>query len=658
MTLQSSPSSDGAALARDPGAAAAPSRGRRVVLRLLGERPWLFLAFYAPTLLAIALDLVVRPRALSLFTLPLKGLYLACAIAGSGLWALLLWLASRLFLVRAGRARVAARAGLALLFGGVFLPFACLAYGGQALHHRVFDAYASRDGVRLGIRMRGTVIAWFLSFGGGLASMIAIGALVTALVAWLVRRAAAPTARTWPVLPVAGFAIASYCYWADFIETRAVQAAPPDACLLHGAVYAVRSAIEGAPMRGVTLRTPDPLPPLEPAAHRPNVIVILSESLRADAMCSERREGCDAPFLDEAAPDRIAMGKLSTQSSGTFTACMTLWTGLPPDADFLTAHRAAMLWELAGAVGYRTAYVGAQNLTFQDMGTYLRRAGIDVRVGAAELGDAPDMHLGAPDERAAARMLAFAREGQPGTPYFGLLHLSNTHWPYRVDPALQPFEPHDDRLGAGMTKLHNHYRNSVRLQERSMAAFVRELRALPGWDDTAVIFLSDHGEQFREHGAIYHLNNLFDEELRIPGWIVAGDRALDASQRAALRTFASMRTYGQDVHATILDLLGVLDQRPKLPFAPLLTGRSLLRSRPEEEPIAPLTTHSGVYEDDIPHYGARRGELLIVGTETRPFQCFDSRADPKQRKPASMSKCGSLLGFARERFPVVPAQRE
>ena len=30
-----------------------------------------------------------------------------------------------------------------------------------------------------------------------------------------------------------------------------------------------------------------------------------------------------------------------------------------------------------------------------------------------------------------------------GTPYFAVLHLSNTHWPYRVDPALQPFEPHD-----------------------------------------------------------------------------------------------------------------------------------------------------------------------------------------------------------------------
>jgi hypothetical protein len=587
--------------------------------------------------------------------------YLGSAIAGSGLWGATLWLASRLFLVGAGTgagrgAAAAARGALAVLFAGLFLPFACVAYGGQIIYFHVFHAYVSRDTVRLGIRLKGTVAAWLLSWGAASIVAAAAGVILTVLCVLAVRRAAAPAARAWPVLPALSFALAAYCYGTDFIETRALQAAPPDACFLHGVVYALRMAVshKGAPPRGVTLRTPDPLPPMTTPAHRPNVVVILSESVRADALCSERLDTCEAPFLDEAAPHRYPLGKLTTQSSGTFTSCMMLWTGLPPDADFLTAHRAPMLWELARAVGYRTAYVAAQNLLYQDLGTYLSRAGIDVLVGAADLGDAPDVHVGAPDERAAERTLAFAREVPAGTPYFALLHLSNTHWPYRVDPALQPYAPHDDRPLAGVEKLHNHYRNSVRLQERTVAAFIDGLRALPGWDDTVVLFLSDHGEAFREHGRLYHLNDLYDEEVRIPGFLVSGDAALDEEQRASLLRYGKTRTYSQDVHVTVLDLLGVLDQRGALPFAELITGRSLLRPRPSKEPIVIASTTSGVWEDDDPVYGARRGELLVEGTDTRAFRCFDSHADPRQHHPVPALSCGPVLDVAAQHFPMVP----
>jgi arylsulfatase A-like enzyme len=604
----------------------------------------------------MVLDLAVRPRELWALSAGMKAVYLGSAIAGSGLWGATLWLASRLFLVGPGPLRGVARCGLGALFAGVFLPFACIAYGGQVIYYHVFHAYISRDTVRLGIRLRGTVGAWLLSWGAASIVAALAGVILTVLCVAAVRRAAAPAAHTWPIVPALSFALAAYCYGTDFIETRALQAAPPDACFLHGVVYALRMAVShrGAPPRGVTVRTPDPLPKIAPAAHRPNVVVILSESVRADALCSAKRDTCDAPFLDEAAPRRYALGKLTTQSSGTFTSSMMLWTGLPPDADFLTAHRAPMLWEIAKAVGYRTAYIAAQNLLYQDLSTYVSRAGIDVLVGAAELGDAPDVHIGAPDERATARTLAFVREVPAGTPYFALVHLSNTHWPYRVDPALQPYAPHDDDPLAGREKLHNHYRNSVRLQERTVAAFIDDLKALPGWDDTAVLFLSDHGEAFREHGRLYHLNNLYDEEVRIPGFIVSGDAALDEEQRASLIWYEKTRTYSQDVHATVLDLLGVLDQRGALPFADLVTGRSLLRPRPKVEPIVIVSTTSGVWEDDDPVYGARRGELLVVGTDTRPFQCFDSNAEPRQRHPAPLLSCAPILDVAEAHFPMVP----
>ena len=97
----------------------------------------------------------------------------------------------------------------------------------------------------------------------------------------------------------------------------------------------------------------------------------------------------------------------------------------------------------------------------------------------------------------------------------------------------------------------------MRLQERTVATLLRELEATPRWDDTVVVLLSDHGEEFREHGGIYHNHSLYDEDLRVPGWIVGGPRALDERERSAVATYAGFRTYTQDVHETVVDLLGL-----------------------------------------------------------------------------------------------------
>lgn len=629
------------------------SRAARVLRALLGDRPIVILAVVSPTLLAIVLDFVLRPR--SLVDFPPREIlnYTGSSLAAAGFWGGPLWLASRLFLVKEGKRRIAARAALVVVFGALFWPFAFFAYGGQAAYYRVFHAYMGRDTVRLGIALRGTVGAWLSAWGGKVLLMALAGLVITLLVAALVRRAAPALKSAWPIVPLLGFAGSAFCFWIDFVESRSLQAAPPDTCFLHSAVTALRMRVthKGGPTKGVSLRTPAPLPPLITATHRPNVVVIVTESVRADAVCSEPSH-CGSRFLDLVAKDRVSLGKLTSQASGTFSACVMLWTGLPPDVDFHTAHRAPVLWELAKGVGYGTAYITSQNLRYDDLAAFVQRAGIDLQASAVDFGDTRDPHLGAPDERATERALAYVRGVPDGTPYFALVHLSNTHWPYRVDPALQPHSPHSEDPFGDIEALHNHYKNSVLMQERTVAEFVRELRAMPRWDDTVVMFMSDHGEQFREHGGLYHLNNVFDEELRVPGWLVAGERALTTDQRAALASYAQRRTYSQDVQATIVDLFGVFDQRASLPHADLVTGRSLVRTRLPDPEVA-LSTTSGVWEDDDPNYGVARGELLLVGTQNHPWWCFDARTDPAQRAVLSASDCVGLLEVAKKRFPNV-----
>jgi glucan phosphoethanolaminetransferase (alkaline phosphatase superfamily) len=598
---------------------------------------------------------VLRAREIAGFALQGKAIYGSSLLISAAFWVLPLWFGSKL-LAAGGRRRGLARAGLALFLALWVLPFATFCYAGQILYHRVFHSYMGRDTLRLGIALRGTVRDWFAAWGSPLllSGMLLVGGLVTFGVLRILRRVAPSSAGWVPIVPVLTFLGALFCFWTDNVDSRFLQAATPDACFVHGVVHALRVAItgQGRVRQGVSLRTPAPLPVLSSARSRsPNVVVILTESVRADAICSDPPPACSAPFLDDVVPRRLSLGKLTSQTPNTFSACMVLWTGLAPNADFSAAHTAPVLWELARAVGYRTAYVTSQNPMYEDFGAFVRRAGIDFLVTGVDIGDVRQEQLGAPDERATAEMLRFVRTVPSGTPYFGVVHLSNTHSPYRIDPAMQPLSPHSDDPLGDVNAFHNHYRNSVRMQERTIAAFVRELAALPSWDDTVVIFLSDHGEQFREHGGLYHNHSLFEEEVRVPGWIAAGARGLDDEQRAALGTYAGRRTFMQDVHATVVDLFGLEGARATLPLADGVGGRSLLRRRiPEEEPMALLATSTAVWEPDDARFGVMYREQVLIGAPSAPWICFNLAGDPGEHTPLAAVACGDLIRTAREAF--------
>ncbi len=166
-----------------------------------------------------------------------------------------------------------------------------------------------------------------------------------------------------------------------------------------------------------------------------------------------------------------------------------------------------------------------------------------------------------------------------------------------------------------------------------------------------MIFLSDHGEQFREHGSLYHNHSFFDEDLRVPGFVLAGARALDDTQRAALATYLGRRTYTQDVHATVVDLLGLHGARGSLPFADKTVGRSLLRPA-DREPAMLLATSTAVWEPTDTLYGVMLGERLLVGTSRATWKCFDIAADPGERRPLPADNCGEMAEIARRELAV------
>jgi arylsulfatase A-like enzyme len=187
------------------------------------------------------------------------------------------------------------------------------------------------------------------------------------------------------------------------------------------------------------------------------------------------------------------------------------------------------------------------------------------------------------------------------------------------------------------------------MQQRTLGALLRSLRGLPTWDDTVIVYLSDHGEGFREHGQLYHLHSLHEEEVRVPGWIAAGAHALTDSARNGLSTYRDRRTDTQDVHATVLDLLGAFDAQARFPFGDRMTGRSLLRPR-REPMLALMASETAVWEPDDAQYGAMSEDRLLVGSAASPWRCYDLSADAEERHPLPADACGMLQTSAEIAF--------
>jgi arylsulfatase A-like enzyme len=192
----------------------------------------------------------------------------------------------------------------------------------------------------------------------------------------------------------------------------------------------------------------------------------------------------------------------------------------------------------------------------------------------------------------------------------------------------------------------NRYRDAVHRQDAVVARLIRGLRAMPGGDRVIVAFVSDHGEQVRERGAVGHAWGVYDEEVRVPFWIDVPERVLPAEQARQLRALQDAPLTQVDVLPTLLDLMGLWNAPEIAAFRRQMPGDSLLRGgTPGRTSV--LTNCSSIFSCAFKNWGAMRGFKKVVGTETdSAWRCFDLARDPDERTNLGAEACGDLASIA------------
>ena len=395
-------------------------------------------------------------------------------------------------------------------------------------------------------------------------------------------------------------------------------------------------------------RRPSEVPRLHarPAAPR-NVLFVLTESVRADMVCVEPREPCEVtPFTNVALPERLPLGNVRSLGSTTAQSVATMWTGLPPESSRDDFHRAPLLWEYARAADVEASYFTSQNLLFGNSGVWLESVPFTNQFSATHLEPDPPLEVGAKDSLLFARALEELRDSKE--PWLSVLHLSNTHYPYRFPEDDAPFQPENDQTGPYYQReITNRYKNAIHHQDRDLAEFVRTLRARPGGERTVILFLSDHAEQLHEHGAHAHTGSLFDVEIRVPAWIDAPPGTLSDQERAQLVALAHQPLTTLDVFPTLMDLLGLWKNQDLGAYGARVPGESWLRGGSPATMSHVLTNCNELWACAFKNWGALQGNRKVFAMQgDREWRCYDTDVDPTENEPLPLEHCRGLVPIA------------
>ncbi len=360
--------------------------------------------------------------------------------------------------------------------------------------------------------------------------------------------------------------------------------------------------------------TGEPLPGLAEAARIEagpgaltgwNVLLLTTDTTRADHLGALGNESVETPVLDGLAREGILCANAITPSPSTLPAHTSLLTGLYPvhhgaraNGTFRVEERVTTLAERLRARGYRTgAVISAFVLDSRfglDQGFELYHD--DLTRGVQR---SPHMFRERPAELSNEPALAFLRE-HAGEPFFLWVHYFDPHASYA------PPEPFLSRYAD------DPYDGEIAYSDAQIGALLSELEVLGVRERTLVVYASDHGEGLGEHGEETHSLLTYDATLRVP-LLFHGPAGLPRG--VVLRRETSL----VDVVPTVLELLG-----EEVPAD--FDGVSLLH--PESSPrtlyfetISTMTLHGWA-----PLLGVRReGYKYILAPDS---ELYDLRRDP------------------------------
>ncbi|MEJ2085344.1 MAG: sulfatase [Acidobacteriota bacterium] len=356
---------------------------------------------------------------------------------------------------------------------------------------------------------------------------------------------------------------------------------------------------------------------------RPNVLVYLIDTLRSDRLGCYGYSRDVSPNIDAFATEATLFEQVVSQSSWTKASVASMFTGVWPPAHGATGWKHILpegfdtLAEILSAAGYQTvAFSGNPNVVeaygmgqgFDEFHRELKRTSEDFNRMAFEWFDRRD----------------------PERPFFLYLHTMDPHAPYEPpEPYRERLAPDADRMPGwqpswkwpleALPFLSNLYDAEVAFNDASFGALLDELRERDLYRNTLIVLVSDHGEEFKEHGRWRHGATLYAESLEVPMIV----RLPGQSEGSRVATPVQQ----VDLMPTVLGALG-------LEVPEVVQGRNLLAAAAETggeaREMPRIFSHLKLGKSPL-FYSLMDGNWKLIRTESEDgvrVELFNWREDP------------------------------
>jgi hypothetical protein len=290
-------------------------------------------------------------------------------------------------------------------------------------------------------------------------------------------------------------------------------------------------------------------PKVNPDGPRPNILVLVVESLRADMLSPEVM-----PFTWEFAKGGRRFLDHASGGSATRYGTFTLIYGLHGSyfAPALAEHASPVLVDTLLDLGYEVKVYGTAQMTFPELRS---TAWVKVQKQVEDGLESPPE--GSRDAELVRRFTRWAGTRPQVRPFFAFAFLDAPHFRYRVVQGRTPFKPYIEGTDRAILSsknaatvgplLFNRYKNSVYDVDNSLTLMLTALKQSGQLDNTIVVITGDHGEEFFEHRMWGHTGNFTYTEVKVP-MVIRGPGVAPGVESAP--------TSNVDVAPTLLEMLG------------------------------------------------------------------------------------------------------
>ena len=369
-----------------------------------------------------------------------------------------------------------------------------------------------------------------------------------------------------------------------------------------------------------------------PERRLPNVVIILIDTLRADYLGVYGYSEETAPFLAELAERSVVFDRAFSTSSWTAPSTSSLFTSLYPNQhgvvegfatrrgrnERLKEERKEMialnriptgvvtLPERLRSMGYAT-FGMASNLNIGD------------DMGFSRGFDEFRLDLKASADDFVEQLKTWEKRLQQSEPFFLYFHLNDVHEPY------EGRAPYYQKRRGWLEDRRARYLSEIGYLDEHLREVYETLASA---EDTIWVVLSDHGEEFHDHGGLAHFTSLYMELNRVV--MMYHSLSLGFEPRRIKATNVSLI----DVLPTLIDLVA----GERVSSAEGMSLVPILKNKDEDETLTrklrrrTLFAHRLTRYDPKPYWGAIWRHWKLIERPDAELEAYDHRSDPTEKK--------------------------